>query len=78
MNFAERFRQLAKERGLRGYQLAELFGVSHQVMSAWMRGDATPRFEFQQTLARFEKEAQPAISPQVSEATAKLFLGMSA
>lgn len=78
MNFAERFKQLARERGLKGYQLAELFGVSHQIMSAWMRGEAKPRFEFQQTLARFENESRPAISPQVSEETVRRFFGASA
>ncbi len=38
----ERLRYLRKKRGLRGYQLAELIGVSPSVMSAYEHGHQTP------------------------------------
>jgi transcriptional regulator with XRE-family HTH domain len=78
MNFSDRLRKLAESKNLTVYQLAELFGVNHQTMYAWWLGVSKPRFDFQRTLARFESEAKPDISPLVSQETRRAFFGSRA
>ncbi len=78
MKFASRLQHLAKIRGLSAYQMAEIFGVSHQVMYSWLYGKTNPSKEFRFTLERFERESKPVLSPRISEKTQRVFYGASA
>ena len=42
IEFGERLRELRKERGIKGYEMAARLGISRNTLSSWERGDREP------------------------------------
>ena len=42
IEFGERLRELRKERGITGYEMAAKLGISRNTLSSWERGDREP------------------------------------
>ena len=72
----KRFRRFKKRTGLTYHQLAEIFGVEYETVSAWYNGQNNMQADCQATLARLEGP-NPQLSPQVRRETVRAFQGAS-
>jgi len=74
----KRFKKFKKRTGLTYHQLAEIFGVEYETVSAWLNGQSGMATDCEATLARLEGP-NPQLSPQVRPDTARAFqIGVAA
>jgi transcriptional regulator with XRE-family HTH domain len=72
VNTCKRFRRFKNRTGLTYHQLAEIFGVEYETVSAWLNGHGGMQADCEATLTRLEGP-NPQISPRVRPETAQAF-----